>query len=107
MRSLGVCAVVPGLPTLLIAGDVLEGLKYIIVQRETSGDSGDTVCAALHFTLRHADKVATKKKGKKKKSQQDTWISTFYSIFTALQNLKILLEVRQLCRVISSTAMKQ
>lgn len=37
----------------------LEGLKYIIVQAETSGDFTDAVCAALHFALRHADKVAT------------------------------------------------
>lgn len=56
----------------------LEGLKYIIVQRETSWDSGYTVCAALSLTLRHADKVATTTK---KTTLQHTWISTFYSGF--------------------------
>lgn len=49
----------------------LEGFKYIIVQRGTLWDLGYTARAALHHTLRRADKVA-------KKSHQDMWINSFY-----------------------------
>lgn len=80
------CSVVPGLPTLLIAGDVLEKVYLTPWRGLNTSLSGEGTsetgvvphvqpCAALSDVL-----MKWQQKNKRQKNHQDMWINTFYPL---------------------------